>query len=368
MIDIGRLSTAFRILYQEDIKPQRGGEEVRRRSIRTDIGRRLLDGRQLGRLKHKEEETTKLGILRAGNSGIMSEGGDVAGACHRVAHLRQLGLELEVPNDSLLIMFSAGITNEDIVYQDLVHTLAPDEVILRETEIPIRWSTTNGTLVTGRPDMVICKKVPDIDEKSGLLTYSNVPVLGLELKSVASVWTTRTVLIDREPKFAHLTQSAHYMIKLGVPFRLVYKQYAIQAMPDFAHRFFPREGSAGSEHLEYNSDGKPKSVRPFEIVYSLEFREGILMYKHEEEDDTHWKHTVVTEADIIRFYEFVSEMGPRKLLGPVPKTISPDGSDKSYSNCKYCPLHKVCQSVKKLKGEEQYNSWIKEVDKFIINR
>jgi hypothetical protein len=336
--------------------------------IRIDIGRRLTDGRQLGRLKHKEEEAGKLGILRAGNSGIMSEAGDVAGACHRVAHLRQLGIEMEIPNDSLLIMFQAGITNEDIVYQDLLQTVEPDEVILRETEIPIRWSTNNSTLVTGRPDMVICKKIPCLDEKTGEVSYVNQPVLGMELKSVASVWTTRTVLIDGEPKFAHLTQSAHYMIKLGVPFRLIYKQYAIQAMPDFAHRFFPREGSRGSEYLEYNSDGKPKSVRPFEVVYSLEFQDGLLMYKLEEQDDTHWKHTVISEQDIIRFYEFVSEMGPMKKLGPVPKTISPDGTDKSYSNCKYCPLQKACQSVKKLKGEEQYNSWIKEVDKFISSR
>ena len=333
--------------------------------IRTDIGRRLTDGRQLGRVRHKAEETSKLGILRAGNSGIMSEEGDVAGACHRVTHLRQLGIELETPTDSLLIMFQAGLTNEDIVYRDLVETLVPGEIILRETDIPIRWNTTNGTLVTGRPDMVICKQVPDIDEKSGLVTYSNVPMLGMELKSVASVWTTRTVLIDREPKFNHLTQSAHYMIKLGVPFRLIYKQYVIQAMPDFAHRFFPRQGQEGSEYLDYNTDGKPKSVRPFEIVYSLEFRDGVLMYKQEDQDDTHWKHTVVTEADIIRYYEFVSEMGSRKLLGPVPKTISPDGSDKSYSNCKYCPLQKTCQSVKKLKGEEQYNVWLDASRKFL---
>lgn len=320
-------------------------------TIRTNIIQRLRDGRQLARTAYKQQDVSKLGTLRAGNSGLMSADGDVTGSCHRVAHLRQLGIEIEVPDDSSLLMFQVGTANEDIVYQDLLHTAHESEVILREEEIPTQWYTVNKTLVTGRPDMVICRR--EADEKHGLLT---TPILGLELKSVASVWTSRTVLFDNEPKLAHLAQAGHYMWQLGsIPFRLIYKQYANQAMPDFAHRFFPRKDAPGSEYIEYNDSGAPKCVRPFEIGYELQFLDGVLHYKREDVPDT-WHESVVSTADIQRFYEFTSTMAADKKLGPKPITCGPDGEEKSYSNCGYCPLNPVCKK-KKLK----YDEWLEAV-------
>ncbi len=359
-------------------------------SIRTNIGERLAEGRQILRAKYKELDAAKLGVLRAGNSGIMSIDGEVAGSCHRVAHLRQLGIELDPPDDKQLVMFQLGVSNEQVVYDDLVQTSAPGEVILREEEIPIEWFTTNGTKVSGRPDMVICKsvsqevvtgKLPEEGTRfvkpadgGGLYKYV-VPILALELKSVASVWTTRSVLFEGDPKLAHLAQVAHYMWKLGTPGRLIYKQYANQAMPDFAHRYFPRQGATGSEYLEYGKDGKPKCIRPFEIVYELEFTEsGHLRFRREDQPEGVWCQTIVSKQDIERFYEYVSQMGSEQVLGQRPLTLGWDGEAKRYSNCDFCKLDSTCDKVAKMAGTkkvtgsteaEKYLYWLSEARKLV---
>jgi hypothetical protein len=339
--------------------------------IRTNIEERLQEGRQIARKKYTDMDATKLGILRAGNSGIMSEDGEVAGSCHRVAHLRQLGIELDPPTDSNLIMFQVGTSNEDIIFEDLMHTAAAGEIILREEEIPIEWFTSNGTRVTGRPDMVLCvvEETPVTAEEAasmngsgpehmqaGALLSSAKPVLGLELKSVASVWTSRSVLFEGEPKLAHLAQAGHYAWKLNVPFKLIYKQYALQSMPDFAAKFFPAQGKPLSEHIDYNPQGKPKAIKPFEIVYDLEYgQNGKLRYRRE--GTKSWTESIVSREDIERYYEFVSKMGPDQNLGPRPLTLGTDGEAKKFTNCAYCPLDKTC------KTEKVYADWLNAVKK-----
>lgn len=335
-------------------------------NIRTDIAGRLRDGRQLARTAYQAVDVEKRGILRAGNSGIQFTDGDFAASCPRIAHLRQLGIEVEIPDDSTLIMFQVGTANEQLVYDDLVHTSVPGEVILRETEIPIEWFTSNGTKVTGRPDMVICINKPDVEG-----TAKPVPVTGLELKSVASVWTTRSVLIEGEPKLAHLAQAGHYSWKLGrIPFKLIYKQYAIQSIPMFGMKYFPKEGQPGSEHCEYDPKGQPKSVRPFEVVYDLEFNgttlEGETMLRFRLEGTTQWTDTVVTIESIERYYEFISRMPETGNLGTVPLTMNYLGEEKGYSNCNYCPLAKVCGTHSKAgDGVGAYEQWLLRVQQHL---
>lgn len=349
---------------------------VIRKPIRTDIAARLREGRQLLRKEHLTSEAAKQGNLRAGNSGIMAEDGSIAGSCARLAHLRQLGIELEPPDDSLLIMFQVGNANEDLIDHDLKQTAVPGEVIRREEEIPIAWNTLNGTLVTGRPDVVLGSEVICADERGGG-GIQFLPELVLELKSVASVWTTRSVLVDREPKLAHLIQAAHYMWKLGnIPGRLIYKQYSIQEIPaweetkdgvkkaGWGRRLFEKADADARKYI----DMEKGRIRPYEIVYDLVLAEdGSLRYKQEEHDTT-WTDTIVSVKDIERFYEFVSEMGPEKKLGPLPVTIGADGSSKRYTNCSYCPLNATCQAAKKVKGPGQYASWLDAVHKFLANK
>lgn len=359
----------------------------------SNLTERLKAGRQLLRAAHRAGDAAKLGNLRAGNSGIMSENGDVAGACHRVAHLRALGIELEEPTDSKLVMFQMGTANEDVVYHDLVQTSAPDEVILREEEIPISWLTSNGTKVTGRPDMVICKKgeIVSYDYKGESLTYTQTgdagsttykitPKWGVELKSVASVWTSRDIL-SRHPKMANLIQAAHYSWKLGVPFRLMYKQYGIQEIPSWkgaggsagwTQKLFPRQGEPGSECIDYEKG----RIQPYELTFELSWsRSGALRYREEgtgERDpvtgdirqDGSWTTTLVRTADIERFYEAASRIGETGDLGKRPLTIDSQGKEKSYSNCSFCPLQKICDKVDKptkARPKMDYANWLSEV-------
>jgi hypothetical protein len=349
---------------------------MNKQEIRTDIAARLRDGRQLLRKEHLEAEVTKRGNLRAGNSGIMSEDGSIAGSCARLAHLRQLGIELEPPDDSLLIMFQVGNANEDLIDHDLKQTAVPGELIRREEEIPISWRTANGTLVTGRPDIVLGSEVICADERTGSSKQFK-PELLLELKSVASVWTTRSVLVDREPKLAHLIQAAHYMWQLGgIPGRLIYKQYSIQEIPaweetkdgakraGWGRRLFEKADADARKYI----DMEKGRVRPYEIVYDLLITEdGTLKYKQEEHDTT-WTDTIISIPDIERFYEFVSEMGPQKKLGQLPVTVGTTGAEKRYTNCSYCPLNATCQSVKKVKGAVQYTTWVDAVHKFLATK
>ena len=337
------------------------------------------------RAAHRESDVAKIGNLRAGNSGIMSAEGDVAGSCHRLAHLRQLGVEVEVPDDSKLIMFQMGTANEEVVYQDLLHTSGEDEIILREEQIPTLWFTENGTKVTGRPDMVICKVVDIEDVPEGVRHYEipatepvynyfgkvAIPSWGVELKSIASVWTTREVMGDGKPKLEHLVQAAHYSWQLGIPFRLMYKQYSNQAMPGFGEKFFPKQGEPGSEHISYDDRGGVKNVNPFEIVYELQFSgSGYLEYRREGDGTVpagDWVRTLVRRHDIERFYEFVSRMEEDKALGPRFLTIGADGTEKSTSRCTYCPIRPICDKVDKgRKGVERmsYDEWIAAVREY----
>lgn len=324
------------------------------------IGARLKEGRQLHRTAYKSEDAAKLGNLRAGNSGVMNPEGQVAGACHRVAHLRSLGIELEVPDDNQLIMFQLGTANEDVVYRDLLHTSGLGEIILRETEIPTEWFTDTGVKVTGRPDMVLVLEGMNVDEKSGAATPIRVPQHLIELKSVASVWTTLEVYVKKQPKVAHLAQAGHYMWQLGTTGTLLYKQYQNQAMPDFAARLFPRPGKPGSELLEYNDKGMPKMVRPFELAYDLRFtQEGQLEYSVEGEGN--WITSVVSKQDIKRFYEFTSEIARTGDLGSRPLTIGPTGDEKSFSICGYCSLDGICGKRGKSAKKLDYNDWLMQV-------
>jgi hypothetical protein len=299
------------------------------------------------REKHKEEEVKKLGNLRAGNSGAMSPEGEIIGCCPRKTHLRQLGIEIDEPSDSLLIMFQMGTANEDVVYHDLMQTKTEDEIILRESEIPIRWNTSNGTKVTGRPDMVICKRGEDGITK---------PEWGIELKSVASVWTSKDVLFGDVPKLEHLIQCSHYAWKLGVPFLLLYKQYTNQVVPQWAQKFFPRKGDKHSEHVEYNDKGDIKNIKPFEISYEVSTdATGRVSYRREGQEE--WGRTILSVQDIERFYEFVSRMAEDKNVGPKPLALDPMGNKKNYSVCNYCPPEILCNSAESM----GYDNWLAKV-------
>lgn len=291
------------------------------------------------RLRHIEEDVKKLGTLRAGNSGILTEQGEFAGCCPHVAHLRQLGLEVEQPSDSTLIMFQLGVESETAVFRDLQASLPDGHVILRESDIPVKWNTSNGTPVSGRPDGVVCKQVGN----------ATIPQYGIELKSVASFWTTREVLLRGKPKISHLIQAVHYAWKLGIPYKLSYKQYAIQSVPFWKGK-------------KEEFPDMPWSIEPFEVTYDIDIdRTGRAWFR--KEGSNVWTASVVTTQDIERFYEFVSRIPETKKLGSKLNTIDVVGTKQEYSQCaRYCTVHQTFHEF-----EKDYDLWIEKVREYVEN-
>ena len=318
---------------------------------------RLLSARDKSREDHVQKEVVKRGVLRAGSTGMMSDEGEFAGACPRTSLLRSKGIEADPPTPQAYIMFELGYANEDVILKQIQETLKPGEIVLKEEEIPIEWMTPNGTKVTGRPDLVICDEV------------TKKPLVGIELKSVHSLWTARDVLFGRKPKLANLAQSAHYMWKLGVPeYKLMYKSYSQlgqgMAGNEWITKMFPKPGEPDSEFIDYTESAKQegkytiKHIKQFEIVYDLSFdKNGRLRYRVE--GNGVWTPTIITQESIAKYFDFVSRMETDKALGPMPIAVDALGSKQNYTPCKYCPLHATCKE-NQTKG---YDKWMAEVIK-----
>jgi len=290
-------------------------------------------GMQNDRDQHLAKEQAKLGNLRAGDSGAMLQNGDVIGGCHRRAYVRtQLGIEVDPPSPSTSIMFELGKANESIWVDKLSRSWKGK--IKQEEEIPIKWSTSHGVNVTGRPDVVLC----DENEK---------PVIGLELKAACSLWTSREVSFEREPKTKHILQATHYAWQLNIPYRLVYSQYVNYAMPDFAKKFFPTD----DVRVDLNDKGQVKAILPHHTIFEINVTPSLVFYRMEGQDGG-WSSTNFGYEDIQRYYEFVAIMDKKETLGPRPKSVKPNGKPMSYDECNYCPLLEHCN-----KYEHSFKEW-----------
>lgn len=355
----------------------------------------FAEARRISREKHAEGETAKRGNLRVGTSGIVSPTGEVAGSCIRKAHIRQLGIEMETLTEDKLLMFDLGFANEDVVYNKLVSSLPAGHVILREEEIPVEWMTANGTKVTGRPDIVICTET-DVGGNIGVR-----PVLGIELKSVHSLWTARDVLFEGKPKLSNLIQAAHYMWLLNVPYKLIYTAYSQlgQGMAGTSDgwivKMLPRPGEKNSEYIEYTYykkvtkeiKGKQKEVNSkieraewdslpwqkrdysikhvgqFDVIYDMRFSdEGVVQFKHESKQE--WKDTIITRKGIEAFFNRTAEIATTGDLGPRPTAVDAVGNKANYSDCSYCKAKDTCDRTEKL----GYSKWLEEVRKLDVSK
>lgn len=284
---------------------------------------------------HGEKEKTKKGILRAGNSGLKDDN-SFTGQCPRRAYVRAMGLEVDPPDHSTELMFAAGRTNEDSWVETLKHSW--DGEIRCEEEVPVKWETKNGTLVTGRPDVVLYKE--------------EAPVTGLELKLVSSVWTAREVLNDK-PKLPHLIQAAHYSWQVGCPFELWYTSRTnfVVAADHWMEKHFPKKGEPNSEFCEYNEKGQIKGLVPFVKGFELRFKgkKKLLQFRPIDVDRSKhkrnlWQDTIISIERLVDYYEFISKMTETNELGERPKNMKYDGSKMNWSLCdeRYCPLTKFC--------------------------
>jgi hypothetical protein len=290
--------------------------------------------------KGRAEESTKAGTLRGGTIGLAEQtdkGLEVSGTCHRQAMLRFMGIDLKGAEEESTrdLMFAAGRTNEDS-WLEVLSAAWPGK-ILREEEVPVKWTTAKGTPVSGRPDIVLA----DLDGKL---------LRGLELKLVSSLWTARTVL-QGSPKTNHLIQASHYMWKLGeqsgyeIPFELWYTSRVDWHVMGWAQKHFPKHGEANAEYCEYslNKDGQHeiKKVLPFTKGFQLRFLpNGQLQFR--DTGGKKWVDTIVSRARIQKYYEVIEESVQSKTLGPRPINIDYEGQKENWKQCDFCPLAKIC--------------------------
>ena len=317
------------------------------------MGVNILELLQQGTRKHLENgqvrESESLGTLRGGSCGWMNEEEDgCVGTCPRRAWARMQGFILE-NLEAKVPMFQAGHHSEDGIVELL--SLSWKGLIKREEEIPIRWKTTNGVEVTGRPDIVL-----GIQQLSGF-----EPEHGVEAKLVSSLWTALEVL--QEPKTAHILQASHYSHILQIPWSLLYVSRTNWALlSDFALRKAPREGEQGSDAVEYVNRKKKIKDKKTGEEKEISFREGkVILPFYREYQITFNSHGEV-EVDvngekmpsfiswdgIERFYNFVARMNSTGNVGPAPTAVNFLGEEKGYSECKYCSLGAtVCSNGKK---------------------
>jgi hypothetical protein len=295
---------------------------------------------------HAEQEKTKVGILRAGNTGLLLPDGRVAGKCARLTYLRYKGITVEEADHSRELMFAAGRSNEDS-WLEVLRAADPTLVIRREEEIPISWHTPSGVLVTGRPDIVIGREV------NGNFTPEN----GIELKQASSLWTVRDVGIMMKPKMLHLMQGAHYSWQLNIPFELWYTSRTDFAVMGWAQKNFPRPGEPGSERCEYNEKGEIKKVLPFVQGYELEWTSKDQLRYRPVGGNAPWVYTVITKQSIISYFDTVATMEASDKLPPEPVNVEADGQKGGYSICGYCPLSATCESF----NGSSVKEWTKEV-------
>jgi len=370
-------------------------------SNRINIHELMLKGIRAAATQGNDAEKKKAGNLRGGSSGILLPDGNVAGECHRKTYARLKGsptLHSEIYDTPQLeadevkqLMFSAGNLNEDAWYSWL-NLSGYEGKILREEEIPSMWKTENGTKVTGRPDIVLCDA-------------TGKPVEGIELKLMCSFWTFRSVVLEDEPKFPHLVQSAQYSMALDIPYQLWYNSQMNYTGPDFAMNIVPKYGTPGSEKLEYTygrrdrngvyktgkragqakykftkiqvpeadrglpqaeleakygvTSGEFKNTRPALKGFELTWLDDTLHYRDAAKPDSQLRETDITKDGIRKYYEMISTMEERKELGPRPLTLKPDGSSMNYSSCDYCPFSKTCDKYEA--GKLDFDGWSEDV-------
>lgn len=342
----------------------------------------IVDGTNKLNREAELKEKDKVGTLRGGNTGIyIKETNTILGKSARDAYLRYKGIKVKNIEPNRNLMFQAGRFNEDAWLETL--RAAWEGEIKCEEEVPTYWETSNGTPVTGRPDVVLFK--------------DNKPYLGLELKLASSIWTCRDILFEDTPRFDHLAQAAHYMWQTGCPFELWYANRVDFHPNEMVDRLMPRYKSEDWNRLKdcfeaayYKMVVSKKGnkyrkriklsefeagkygwnegevncgmlkIYPFTAGFKLEFNSmGFLEYTSVQTGQT--KRTPITIQRIKDFFELVSRIDETKMLPPVSHGAKPDGSRLNYSVNDYSPIGDINL---KYPGPEGLDKWLEEVKKF----
>jgi len=224
------------------------------------------DSLLLGHLKKcldsRKEDLAVDPALRGGHSGCMYNG-FVIGTNPKEAVLRYLKLQSPVDFDQRLL-FDAGFGNEDAHNALLDAAGVPYKC---EEKIPIKWETSNGYTVTGRPDR-------------GILNADGNIISIIEEKQIASSWKTKTFSNwgDNQPKPENVAQAAHYMWQHRVDHGiLAYTNRAWHALKA------KTEVLANPNHRAIlGSDEWTFGIKPFMAFYQLEWKGDTLYVNNTE--------------------------------------------------------------------------------------
>ena len=274
---------------------------------------------------HAETEEKKRGTLRGGTSGCLV-GSTVIGICHRKALARFLGYGTSV-DDQTKSIWDQGYGNESIWEEHYNALLGPDGW-RKDTEIPIKWETSDGVPVTGRPDLVVGKTVDG----------EFIAETGLELKVIAAANSAAGMFYENKPKTENLIQSAHYSMELDIPFILVYSYNGKCDIPWWAKK-------------KFNVPKSERHVSPFKREFNLGWEDGKLYYI----DGLYGKRheTDITMEGIREYYDLISDMKNKKDLYQRFRNKDFQGKAAPFDMCNYCEWSDACDQ-----GEYDYDTWV----------
>jgi hypothetical protein len=254
---------------------------------------------QLQRPKEDAEKNAVLGVesrLRGGNSGCFIDG-KVAGYDPRKTILRYMGIEM--PSD-----FETNLMFD-----------------------PIQWQTSNGTYVTGRPDIVVGEyEEYTIPHSDGARTMRFKPEYGVEEKLICSPHSAmkHANFAKNAPKTEHMIQSAHYSWQNNyLPWVIHYtSRVNWPYMYGEPSKSNPKGWWTDPDHPAINrpSPGaRPFRITPFQSFYDLTWEvndtrtDGVALIDG--------RPTAVTAQGIKEYYDYCARCIANKIVPKVPSTL-----------------------------------------------
>ncbi len=235
--------------------------------------------------RHAEREEVKKGILRVGSSGCVINSNEVVGADPHETLARFLGYQL--PTTASQAYFDGGLDNESMWD---VNIRASGADFLSEEEIPVKYQLEDGTLITGRPDLV----VGHFDDAK-VFTPKHI----YELKSAQATKSAASKLLIGHADHKHVIQAATYAMFLNCPASVVYTVNVSGVI-----------GNGGRNDFFAQRDAGRKTVPFGKAEYPVSWVDGTLFFKEQGED----LETAVTQEGILDFYRGIVQMAKTKDL------------------------------------------------------
>jgi hypothetical protein len=345
-----------------------------------DVMKLAIDGINEQIANGEKAEQGKIGTLRGGNTGMMTERGQIIGSCAAETYLRYKGIKIKRIDYKKELMFAGGRLNEDHWLSALQTSYKGP--ILCEEEIPTCWHTSQGIKVTGRPDIILCEERED----------NMKPITGIELKQCMSVNSAYGIYVDRKPQLKHLMQAAHYMWQLKCPFVLAYTNRNNLDTPGWMDfRPFPRPEEDIENVIDYRyyrsgslnpKTGKPKKhqlteaqyksgeysktfaaackIKPFLVSFNLMIDEndGHLAFQDATINDGPWIKTIVNIPDIIRFYNYIGNMDTENKVPKGALNLDYTGKPLGWKFQAYSDLEELYPTYHEGKDLSQ---WVEKV-------